>query len=520
MSFSQEPGAIRIGVRAQPNRCTPGAEASFRILVLGDFSGASDSVSGPGGGKNRPLRPIAVSRDNIADLPGRLAAHCSAGASDNREADFLRFFRLSDFHPDSLLEKVPALAKLRELRERLMHPATAEKAAAELRSLGIIGANPDATPPRSEEPPHTAAMELPSPANLLDQAILQTSQPVTAPRRGAELPEGLGKLVRRSTAAIRVPQADEGTPAFIAAAETEIARLLRSILHDRAFQALEAAWRGLDFLVKRLPTDAKLKVSLVDLCFPSLKADLASADTLETTSFYDLLVNQTVGTPGGEPWGLIVADYTVEASKVDILVAACMARVAARAGAPLVAGASALLFGCRSLTEFPNPSDWREELPEDVAKAWESLRNQAEAAHLGLVAPRFLLRMPYGPESSPLERVPFNELLDPTQSESYLWGNGSLACAALMGDCFSRDGQRMRLNQATMLEGLPVFGVDYQGEYYLQPCAETLLSYQAAERMLAAGVMPLLTVRDTGSAQLAAWRSVAASGASLAGRWE
>ena len=472
-----------------------------------------------------------MSRDNIAELPGKLGAHCSV-ATGNKEYETgslepLRFFRLSDFHPDSLLKKVPWLARLRVLRERLMDPATAEKAATELRSLGIVGARPDATPaPLSEEPARTYAVDVSPTASLLDQAILQTDQPGLrtsqagpAPRRGAELPQGLAELVRRSTDAMRVPQAPVHSATLIEDLEDAIARRLRLILHDPAFQALEAAWRGLDFLVKRLPTGSKLKIYVADLGFSALKVELGLADSLEATAFYDLLVHQTVGTPGGEPWGLIVADYTVEATALDLLVAGCMARTAARAGAPLIAAASSRLFGCKSLVQSPDPIDWQEELPEDVVQAREGLRRQAEAAWLGLVAPRFLLRMPYGPESSPLELVPFNELPDPTEHEGYLWGNGGLACAVLLGNSFDRDGKHMGADQARTIEDLPIYGVEHQGEYHFQPCAETLLSYRAAERILAAGVMPLMTVRDTGSAQLAAWRSVAATGVPLAGRW-
>ena len=66
--------------------------------------------------------------------------------------------------------------------------------------------------------------------------------------------------------------------------------------------------------------------------------------------------------------------------------------------------------------------------------------------------------------------------------------------------------------EATVLDDLPIFGVERDGEYCLQPCAETLLSRRAAERILSVGLMPLLTVKGTGTAQLAAWQSVAASG--------
>ena len=117
------------------------------------------------------------------------------------------------------------------------------------------------------------------------------------------MPDGLRDLVRRSIDSLRVPKAASDSATLIAAVDAVIGRVLRSVLHDRQFQALEAAWRGLDFLVKRLPTGPKLKIFLVDHGLPELKADLASAAGLEATAFYNVLVEQTVNTPGGEPGG-------------------------------------------------------------------------------------------------------------------------------------------------------------------------------------------------------------------------
>ena len=84
---------------------------------------------------------------------------------------------------------------------------------------------------------------------------------------------------------------------------------------------------------------------------------------------------------------------------------------------------------------------------------------------------------------------------------------------------FTKTGGGCSCTAGTVLDDLPIFGFERDGEYRLQPCAETLLSRRAAERILSAGLMPLLTVKGTGTAQLAAWRSVAASGGTLAGRW-
>jgi type VI secretion system protein ImpC len=185
------------------------------------------------------------------------------------------------------------------------------------------------------------------------------------------------------------------------------------------------------------------------------------------------------------------------------------------AGAPLLAAASPGLLGCPTAAQLADPSGWQPDLPAAVAKAWDALRGRPEATRLGLVVPRFLLRMPYGAESCPLESLPFTERPDPEDHDGYLWGNPALVGGVLLGCAFSEQGWGFDPSRALAMEDLPLYTFERDGEYCAKPCAETLLSQRVAERILAAGLMPLLPVRGSGSALLAAWQSVHASGAAL-----
>ena len=158
------------------------------------------------------------------------------------------------------------------------------------------------------------------------------------------MPDALQDLVRRSIGSLRVPRAASDTATLTAAVDAVLGQVLRSLLHDRQFQALEAAWRGLDFLVKRLPTGPRhmqagkvnvpqLKIFVVNYGLTEFKTDLSAAASLDATALCQVLVEQTVNTPGAEPWGLIVADYTLQAAAIDLLAAGCLARMAAWAGA-------------------------------------------------------------------------------------------------------------------------------------------------------------------------------------------
>ena len=61
-------------------------------------------------------------------------------------------------------------------------------------------------------------------------------------------------------------------------------------------------------------------------------------------------------------------------------------------------------------------------------KTW-MLRDSEEAAYLGLVAPRYLARIPWNDNTNPAERINFTESIHGEKSSEYLWGSGSMLLA-------------------------------------------------------------------------------------------
>src|SRR4029079_13628496 len=83
---------------------------------------------------------------------------------------------------------------------------------------------------------------------------------------------------------------------------------MRTILHHTHFQALEAAWRGVDSLVRNLETDNGVEICLLDASADELSVDLQSTDDLSTSGFFKKVVEETIQSPGTVAWSLIVAD--------------------------------------------------------------------------------------------------------------------------------------------------------------------------------------------------------------------
>lgn len=293
--------------------------------------------------------------------------------------------------------------------------------------------------------------------------------------------------------------------------------LMRTILGSRAFRAIEAAWRGVDFLLRRLDADGPLTIHVVDVSPEELRADLASED-LAKSGLWRLLVEKTVGTPGAHPWAAFAVLGSFGPSKDDAEALGRLAKIAARAGTAVLAGAEPGLVGCASFAATPDPDDWTEPAG-DGAEAWAALARLPEARHVGLALPRILLRLPWGKETNAVDAFDFEELSSPPEHEEYLWGSPSLATVLLLGEAFLEDGWSLRPGSAQEVSGLPFALVTRDGEKHAVPCAETLFTVRAAETVAAKGLMPIVTMKGTDTVRLAIFQSIAEPHAPLAGLW-
>jgi type VI secretion system protein ImpC len=295
--------------------------------------------------------------------------------------------------------------------------------------------------------------------------------------------------------------------------------LMRRILHHPDFQAIEAAWRGLYFLVSQLETDENLKLFLIDISEAELAADLLAADEVTSTDAYQVLVQQTAETSDEEFWALLAGNFSFDQTREDAALLGRLAKLARAVGAPFIAAAHPHLLGCDSLAETPHPEDWRLTTDSETLEAWAALRKLPEAPFLGLALPRFLLRLPYGKDTDPVERLDFDEMEAKPRHEEYLWGNPSFACAYLLAQAFSQYGWNLHAGVIQDISGLPLHIYKEQGESRTKPCAETVLTQRAAETILDHGFMPLLSFSHQDIVRLARFQSFADPPRPLLGRW-
>jgi type VI secretion system protein ImpC len=513
-------GNIEVNLTAgsAPSPAIPAPGGSFRIAILGDFSGRASRGLRETGPALAARKPVRVDRDNFDEVLAKLAGHVNLPVAGAHGSGIGIFFKeLDDFRPERIVHQVGVFESLRETRRKLSNPATFAATAAEMGSWPKPKTGP--SPPPAETRTSPSAVGVEPPANLLEQILGETA---SRPSESVPMQTGVdwNAFLHNVVSPYLIPRADPRQAELLAQVDEATAALLRSVMHHPSFQGLEAAWRALYFLVRRLDSDGPLKLFLLDISRAEVAADLQGVEDLRSTGLYRLLVEQTVGTPGAEPWGLVTGNYTFGPTPADVELLGRLARIARQAGAPFLAGADPAIVGCKALDQTPDPDDWHRDAEPDNRQAWSELRRLPEATFLGLALPRFLLRLPYGKETDPAEGLEFEEMPQGAGHGAYLWGNPAFACTTLLGQAFNQYGWNLRPGMVNEIDSLPLHIYTQDGETAYKPCAEVVLSHRAADVLLDNGLMPLLSIQGRDSVRLAGFRSVAEGGKPLAGRWK
>ncbi|HTK38883.1 MAG TPA: type VI secretion system contractile sheath large subunit, partial [Pyrinomonadaceae bacterium] len=418
----------------------------FRVLILGDWSGDSEK---------RDLadrRLLEIDRDNFDEAIRKMGASVNLALGDGQEIN-LRFEELDDFHPDRIFEQVGLFNELRDLRKRLKDPNEFNAAANDVRSW--IGSKSEVQPEPQTAPAVAAAepVETAESGDLLSQILTQPSGSAAVARvKGSD---EINSLLREIVTphVIRIDENEQSQ--MIAAVDHATSDVMRKILHDHKFQALEAAWRGLYFLVRGTDTSPDLKLYILNVSKDELINSLKSAESLSETPLYKTLVRDTVETPGAEPWAVVVGNYAFLPEKDDVAALIRISRLAQAAYAPFVSHMRPEVLGVHTLEGNTDPKDWNLSADTDAGKLWATLRGLDESRFLGLTIPRFLARLPYGADTDPLERFSFEEFEAKPAHDLYLWANSALACALLLAQSYAEYGWEMGDSLMQDIDGLP-----------------------------------------------------------------
>ncbi|ASA15708.1 type VI secretion system-associated protein [Pseudomonas aeruginosa] len=470
-------------------------ELPLVVGILADLSGKPDTPPA----KLVERRFVDIDRDNFNEILSSISPRATLQVDNTISGDDsklnveLRFNHIEDFDPVNLVKQVVPLRRLFEARQRLRDLLTKldgnddldqllqdvvanteglqeiKAARPEAEAARPATANPRPTS-RPDPLPGEAAMPKSSAAEQSGESSTQTLSlldEIIAKGRMAH-DDSQQDYARDMLAEFATQVLDEGmavdkdTVAMINDRISQIDALisdqLNQIIHHPELQKLEASWRGLHQLVSNTETSARLKLRLLNVGKNELQNDLEKAVEFDQSALFKKIYEEEYGTFGGHPFSLLIGDFTFGRHPQDIGLLEKLSNVAAAAHAPFIAAASPRLFDMNSFTELAVPRDLTKIFESLELIKWRAFRESEDSRYVSLVLPNFLLRLPYGPETRPVEGMNYVEDVNGTDHSKYLWGNAAWVLAQRITEAFAKYGWCAAIRGAEgggAVEGLP-----------------------------------------------------------------
>ncbi len=224
---------------------------------------------------------------------------------------------------------------------------------------------------------------------------------------------------------------------MIAEVDEKLSRQIDAILHHPKVQELESAWRSLKFLVDRTDFRENVKLEILNVSKDDLLEDFEDAPEIPKSGLYKTVYTAEYGQFGGQPYAAMIGNYDFGPGPQDIKLLQNVASVAAMAHAPFIAAAGPQFFGLDDFTNLPQLKDLKSVFEGPQYTKWNSFRESEDARYVGLTLPRFLLRLPYGPDTQPVKAFNYKENVS-AGHDQYLWGNTAFAFASKLTDSFAK----------------------------------------------------------------------------------
>jgi type VI secretion system protein ImpC len=263
-------------------------------------------------------------------------------------------------------------------------------------------------------------------ASPKDESYAIAKRGIEAFLRDLVSPERKGARVHQSVVNEMIAQLDQ-----------RMSAQLDEILHHPELQKLESAWRGLKLLVDRTDFRENIKLELINVSKDDLLNDFEDSPEIVKSGLYKHVYTSEFGQFGGQPIGAMVANYEFNAGPQDMKLLQYCASVAAMAHAPFLSSVGPRFIGQDSWLSLPNLKDLKSIFEGPQYAKWRAFRESEDARYVGLTAPRFLLRLPYGSETVPVKEFNYEENVADGH-EKYLWGNTAFTLASRVTDSFAK----------------------------------------------------------------------------------
>jgi len=304
----------------------------------------------------------------------------------------------------------------------------------------------------------TMNLELPKAATDLTQysdasSLYEHSQ---SDRIGAGLRVFIRSIIESATSVDKIDRSMiDAQVAFI---DKTISAQLDEITHSVAFQQLESSWRSLKFLVSRTDFKKNVKIELLNSSKQDIMEDFEDSPETIQCGLYRHVYTDEYDTPGGEPYAALISNFEFSSTAQDIGTLQDLSRVSAAAHCPFIGSVGAKFFGKNDVADLPKIEDLESYMDRAEYIKWRAFRESEDSRYVGLVLPRFLLRLPYGADNM-VSSFNYTESVIGSEHDKYLWGNASFAFAANMVRSFQDNGWCVQIRgpeSGGKVEDLPI----------------------------------------------------------------
>jgi len=290
---------------------------------------------------------------------------------------------------------------------------------------------------------------------------------------------------------------------IIAELDKKLSDQVNAIIHSEDFEKLESGWRGLSYLVNNTETDEHLKIRVFNISKKEVSKTLKKfkGTAWDQSPLFKKLYEDEYGTPGGEPYGCLIGDYYFNHTPPDVAILKGMSQISAAAHCPFVSAADPSLMNMDSWQELSNPRDLTKIFGTPEYAAWQSFRESDDSRYVSLTMPRVLSRLPYGPDTDPVDGFDFVEDTADGDSKNYSWMNAAYAMGVNINRAFKLYGWCARIRgveSGGMVESLPshTFPTDDGGVAMKCPTEIAITDRREAE-LSKNGCLPLCHWKNT-----------------------
>jgi type VI secretion system protein ImpD/type VI secretion system protein ImpC len=292
----------------------------------------------------------------------------------------------------------------------------------------------------------------------------------------------------------------------IAAIDTLLSEQLDTILHEARLRRLEGTWRGVAWLVDGTDQSSRLRIKLLNAGWPEICRDLERAIEFDQSHMFRKIYEEEFGTPGGEPYGLMVVDHEVRhrpsatARTDDVTAVTSLSGVAAASFCPMILGASPTLLEVDSFADLASVIDLAAPLRNAEHARWRGLTTRSDMRFIGIALPRLLARPPWEDDGTRADGFRYAEYA-PT-SEERVWMSAGYAFATVVARAFVnyawpadvRGVETDRIGGG-LVDGVPLEPFRTDPEFtWCRASVEIVWNDHQERALLEAGLMPLSAI--------------------------